>query len=150
MEALALGPTRAWREGTLLEPARPRAGESGVDFPQRPEGRPSPLRGQAVSSARADRRQRLFLGEFRQYYPFIMVGWVLKKILGSKNQREIKRLMPTVRRINELDEQFKSLSDDALRAKTAAWQAELSAITDLEEQWKKLDEIGRASCRERV
>ena len=70
-----------------------------------------------------------------------MVGWVLKKILGSKNQREIKRLMPTARRINELDEQFKSLSDDELRAKTAAWKAELAAITDLEEQWKKLDEI---------
>ena len=70
-----------------------------------------------------------------------MVGWILKKILGSKNQREIKRLMPTARRINELDEQFKSLSDDDLRAKTAAWKAELAAITDLEEQWKKLDEI---------
>ncbi|HYJ05751.1 MAG TPA: preprotein translocase subunit SecA [Chthoniobacterales bacterium] len=70
-----------------------------------------------------------------------MVGWVLKKILGSKNQREIRRLMPAVRRINELDEQFKSLSDDELRAKTAAWQAELATISDLEEQWKKLDEI---------
>ena len=70
-----------------------------------------------------------------------MVGWILKKILGSKNQREIKRMMPTVRRINELDEQFKTLSDDELRAKTAAWKAELAAITDLAEQWAKLDEI---------
>jgi len=70
-----------------------------------------------------------------------MVGWILKKILGSKNQREIKRLMPTVRRINELDEQFKALSDDALRAKTAAWQAEFAAIPGLAEQWAKLDEI---------
>jgi preprotein translocase subunit SecA len=70
-----------------------------------------------------------------------MVGWILKKILGSKNQREIKRLMPAVRGINELDEQFKALSDDELRAKTAAWQKELAAIPDLEDQWKKLDEI---------
>src|SRR3954466_7266246 len=70
-----------------------------------------------------------------------MVGWVLKKILGSKNQREIKRMMPLVRRINELDEQFKSLSDDELRAKTAQWQEELRAITDIEEHWRKLDEI---------
>ncbi|HKP04842.1 MAG TPA: preprotein translocase subunit SecA [Chthoniobacterales bacterium] len=70
-----------------------------------------------------------------------MVGWILKKILGSKNQREIKRLMPTVRRINELDEQFKSLSDDELRAKTAAWQAELKEIQELPDQWRKLDEI---------
>jgi preprotein translocase subunit SecA len=70
-----------------------------------------------------------------------MVGWILKKILGSKNQRELRRLSPTVRRINEMDEQFKSLSDDELRAKTAAWKEELSNIPELETQWKKLDEI---------
>jgi preprotein translocase subunit SecA len=70
-----------------------------------------------------------------------MVAWILKKILGSKNQRELKRLTPTVRRINELDEQFKSLSDDALRGKTLAWKEELAKISDVEEQWKKLEEI---------
>src|SRR5256885_13483087 len=70
-----------------------------------------------------------------------MVSWILKKILGSKNQREIKRLMPMARRINELDEQFKALADDELRAKTATWKAELAQIPELEEQWNKLDEI---------
>src|SRR6267378_74143 len=70
-----------------------------------------------------------------------MVSWILKKILGSKNQRELRRLAPIVRRMNEFDEQFKSLSDEELRAKTAAWKAEFSAISGLEEQWKKLDEI---------
>src|ERR1700682_2416766 len=70
-----------------------------------------------------------------------MVGWILKKILGSKNQREIKRLMPLVRTINELDEQFKALSDDDLRAKTTAWKTELAGISDLMGQWDKVDEI---------
>src|SRR5258705_478509 len=70
-----------------------------------------------------------------------MVSWILKKILGSKNQRELRRLTPIVRRINELDEQFKSLSDDELRAKTAAWKEEFSKIPELEDQWKKVDEI---------
>src|SRR5213595_2081494 len=70
-----------------------------------------------------------------------MVGWILKKILGSKNQRELRRLMPIVRRANEFDDQFKSLSDEDLRAKTAAWKAELAEIPELEDQWKKLDEI---------
>ncbi|HEY5990944.1 MAG TPA: preprotein translocase subunit SecA [Candidatus Udaeobacter sp.] len=70
-----------------------------------------------------------------------MVGWILKKILGSKNQRELKRLAPIVRRVNEFDEQFKSLSDDELRAKTAAWKEEFSKIPELEDQWKKLNEI---------
>src|SRR6266446_946461 len=70
-----------------------------------------------------------------------MVAWILKKILGSKNQRELKRLTPTVRQINEFDEQFKSLSDDELLAKTASWKEEISKIPDLQEQWMKLDEI---------
>src|SRR5947207_15411592 len=69
-----------------------------------------------------------------------MVGWILKKIVGSKNQRELRRLAPMVRRINEFDEQFKSLSDDALRAKTAAWKDELAKISAPEEQWRRLGE----------
>jgi preprotein translocase subunit SecA len=72
---------------------------------------------------------------------FPMVNWILRKILGSKNTRELKRLAPVIRRINEFDEQFKSLSDDELRAKTAGWKEELSQITQIEDQWQKLDEI---------
>jgi preprotein translocase subunit SecA len=70
-----------------------------------------------------------------------MVGWILKKIIGSRNQRELKRLTPTVRRINELEGQLKNLSDDALRAKTAAWKEELGKISDPEAQWNRLNEI---------
>src|SRR6266852_753940 len=70
-----------------------------------------------------------------------MVGWILKKILGSKNQRELRRLAPIVRQVNEFDEQFKNLSDDALRAKTAAWKEELAKIPELEDQWQRLNEI---------
>src|SRR5437763_2843268 len=70
-----------------------------------------------------------------------MVGWILKKIVGSKNQRELRRLAPAVRRINEFDEQFKPLSDEDLRGKTAAWKDELSKTSDPQEQWQRLDEI---------
>src|SRR2546422_5176402 len=49
--------------------------------------------------------------------------------------------MTIVRRINEFDEQFKSLSDEDLRAKTAIWKEELAKIPELEDQWKRLDEI---------
>ncbi len=70
-----------------------------------------------------------------------MVNWILKKLFGSKNQRELRRLAPTVRRINDFDEQFKALSDDDLRAKSAAWKAELSKISDPEEQSRRLEEI---------
>src|SRR5215510_6087034 len=70
-----------------------------------------------------------------------MVNWILKKILGSKNQREIRRLQPIVRSVNAFDEQFKSLSDDELRAKTVAWKEELGAINDPVALAQRLEEI---------
>ena len=76
-----------------------------------------------------------------------MVNWILKKILGSKNQREIKRLRPIARQINEFDEQFKALSDDELRAKTVAWQQELAAIPEITDQWKSWMKFCRKRSR---
>ncbi len=70
-----------------------------------------------------------------------MINWILKKVLGSKNQREIKRMRPLAARINEIDEEFKSLSDDELRAKTAAWKARLAPIEDPRERQAILEEL---------
>src|SRR5437588_7933854 len=70
-----------------------------------------------------------------------MVGWILKKILGSKNQREVRRMAPIVRQINELEKTFQSFSDDELRGLTASWKEDLAKLPTLEEQWKRLDEI---------
>ncbi|MDQ7038716.1 MAG: preprotein translocase subunit SecA [Aquificota bacterium] len=49
-----------------------------------------------------------------------MIGWVLKKILGTKNEREIKRLKPFVRRVNETERELDSVPNRDLvqRAKT--------------------------------
>lgn len=41
-----------------------------------------------------------------------------KKVFGSKNDRELKRIYPIVDRINELEANVQNLSDDELRAKT--------------------------------
>ena len=70
-----------------------------------------------------------------------MFNWILKQILGSKNQRELKRMAPIVRRINELDEQFNSLSDEDLRAKTLAWKERLAPVEDPAEREAILNEI---------
>ena len=70
-----------------------------------------------------------------------MFNWILKQILGSKNQRELRRMAPVVRRINEYDEQFKSLSDDDLRAKTSAWKQRLAPVDDPAERAAILNEI---------
>src|SRR5687767_13086981 len=47
-----------------------------------------------------------------------MAGF-LKKIFGSKNEREIRKLLPRVQATNALEPEIKKLSDDQLRGKTA-------------------------------
>ncbi|MDP9292505.1 MAG: preprotein translocase subunit SecA, partial [Verrucomicrobiota bacterium] len=70
-----------------------------------------------------------------------MVNWLLKKIVGSKNQRDVRRMRPIVARINEIEAQLQSLSDDDLRRKTAEWKERLANIPDMDEQQAVLDEI---------
>jgi preprotein translocase subunit SecA len=70
-----------------------------------------------------------------------MIGFIIKKIIGSKNDREVRRLRPKVEEINRLEAELQSLSDDALRQKTAAWKAELSKIEDKDQLTRRLDEI---------
>lgn len=48
---------------------------------------------------------------------------IFKKVFGTKNDRELRRIAPILQRINELEPQIKSLSDDALRAKTDEFKA---------------------------
>ncbi len=39
-----------------------------------------------------------------------MVNYVLKKILGTKNERELKKIRPLVARVNELEPRMKALA----------------------------------------
>jgi preprotein translocase subunit SecA len=69
-----------------------------------------------------------------------MIG-LIKKLFGSRNDREVKKLWPRVKQINEIEAGLQKLSDDELRAKTAAWKDELSKIEDKDELAKRLNEI---------
>ena len=66
---------------------------------------------------------------------------LFRLIFGSKNDRDVKKIRPVVARINEIEAGLKDLSDDDLRAKTAAWKAELSQITDNSQLAARLNEI---------
>jgi preprotein translocase subunit SecA len=47
-----------------------------------------------------------------------LINTLIGKVFGTKNEREIKRLMPRVADINALEPAMKKLSDEQLRAKT--------------------------------
>ena len=56
-----------------------------------------------------------------------MISWILKKIVGSKNQREVKRLWPVVEQVKAIEVEYQKLSDDELRAKTAEFKQRIEA-----------------------
>jgi preprotein translocase subunit SecA len=70
-----------------------------------------------------------------------MLGYLIKTVFGSKNDREVKRLRLKVAEINRLEEELQPQPADVLRQKTAAWKAELSQITDNAQLARRLEEI---------
>src|SRR5436853_1727423 len=70
-----------------------------------------------------------------------MIGFIVKKFIGSKNDPEVRRLRPMVTTINEFEAELQKGSADVLRQKTAAWKDELSKIEDKEALARRLGEI---------
>lgn len=62
-----------------------------------------------------------------------MVQTILKKIFGTKNERELKRLWPIVERINSLEAKISSLSDSSLRSKTDEFRGRIEAGETLDD-----------------
>ncbi|MEJ2700053.1 MAG: preprotein translocase subunit SecA [Desulfuromonadales bacterium] len=54
-----------------------------------------------------------------------MINVLMKKIVGSKNERELKRLQPAVDKINALEPEASALSYEALQGKTVEFRQRL-------------------------
>jgi preprotein translocase subunit SecA len=54
-----------------------------------------------------------------------MFSYVLKKIVGTKNEREIKRLRPLVAQVAALEPRMKALRDDDFPRLTAEWKEQV-------------------------
>ncbi|TDF86691.1 preprotein translocase subunit SecA [Pseudomonas sp. H9] len=55
-----------------------------------------------------------------------MFAPLLKKLFGSKNEREVKRLLKAVQSVNAFEEKMVALSDEQLRGKTAEFKERLA------------------------
>jgi preprotein translocase subunit SecA len=58
--------------------------------------------------------------------PVDMFAPLFKKLFGSKNEREVKRMLKAVQSVNVLEEQMIALSDEQLRGKTEEFKARLA------------------------
>lgn len=47
---------------------------------------------------------------------------LFKKIFGDYSEKEVKRIMPLVEKINSLEEEISKLTDTELKAKTAEFK----------------------------
>jgi preprotein translocase subunit SecA len=63
----------------------------------------------------------------------------ISKIMGSKSERDIKKIQPIVDEIKSFEEEMKNLSDVELKAKTEEFRNEIREATA--ETQKKIDEI---------
>ena len=73
-----------------------------------------------------------------------MIGVVARKLFGSANDRRIRSYQPRVAAINALEKELEGLSDDELRARTAAFKSQVA-------DGASLDDIlvaAFATCRE--
>jgi preprotein translocase subunit SecA len=55
-----------------------------------------------------------------------MIQTILAKVIGTQNERDLKKLRPYVAQINALEASIKPLSDDALRGKTVEFKARVA------------------------
>lgn len=62
-----------------------------------------------------------------------MVFGLIKKLVGTRNDREIKRIQSYVDAVNALEDEIKALSDDQLKAKTPELKDRLSKGATLED-----------------
>jgi preprotein translocase subunit SecA len=73
-----------------------------------------------------------------------MIGVIARKLFGSSNERRIKSYLPRVAEINALEGELEGLSDDALRARTAAFKQQVAGGASLDDVL-----VGAfATCRE--
>jgi len=79
-----------------------------------------------------------------------MLGSILKKVVGSKNDRELKRLSVIVREINDLEPSMMAASDEELKAKTPYFKEKLSNGAEPEDILPEAFAVAREAARRTV
>ncbi len=62
-----------------------------------------------------------------------MISRIIAKIVGTNNERQIKKLLPIVEKINALEPSIKLLSDEQLAQKTVEFKSQLAAGKSLDD-----------------
>ena len=72
---------------------------------------------------------------------------LLKKLLGSKNDREIKKMWKTVRQVNAFEPILVELTDDQIKAKTTEFRQRVSEGESLDQLLPEAFAVVREAAR---
>ncbi len=78
---------------------------------------------------------------------FFMLTALLKKIFGTKSQRDVRRMLPMVAKINRIEEELQKLSDEELQAKTAEFKQRLADGATVDSLMFEAFAVVKNACR---
>jgi preprotein translocase subunit SecA len=76
-----------------------------------------------------------------------MFGGLVRKVVGTKNEREIKRLAPVVDKVNQLEAETRILSDADLKGRTALFRERLAKGESLDDLLPEAFAVVREASR---
>ena len=76
-----------------------------------------------------------------------MLNILLRTVFGTKHERDVKRMMPTVHAVNAFESGLQALDDGAFRAKTEELRARLAADAELDEVLPEAFAVCREAAR---
>ena len=76
-----------------------------------------------------------------------MINWFVKKVLGTRNQREVRKLLPLVARINELEAEYQGLMDEQLIAKTTQFKERVGNGESIDDLLPEAFAVVKNACR---
>src|SRR5262249_48943776 len=76
-----------------------------------------------------------------------MIDAILKKIFGTKHERDVKRMLPVGAATNALEPAIQALDDGALRGKTDELRKRLADGTEIEEALPEAFAVCREAAR---
>ena len=79
-----------------------------------------------------------------------MIDVLLKKIFGTKHERDVKRMMPAVQAINALEPSLASLDEGGLRAKSDEFKKRLESGEPLDDVLPEAFAVCREASRRTV
>ena len=79
-----------------------------------------------------------------------MLSAIFKAIFGTKSQRDVKKMLPVVARINAIEEDLQKLSDEELKAKTGEFRDRLARGETLDDIMCEAFAVVKNACRRLV